>query len=173
MSKIRVLHSETDISARIDILAQQINDRFAGKELTVIGVLKGSFIFLSDLVRKLDGPLRVEFLSCSSYGDEKKSSGEVKLNLDISLPLEGRDILIVEDIVDSGLTLQFLKELLEVRHPNSISTCTLLSKPSCRTVNVEIEYVGFEIDNEFVIGYGLDYAQHYRELPYIGVMEEA
>lgn len=172
MSSIRVLHSEADIAARIDALAKEINQAYSGRELTIVGVLKGSFIFLADLIRKLEGPLRVEFLSCSSYGDEKKSSGEVKLNLDISLPLEDRDILIVEDIVDSGLTIKFLKELLEVRNPSSVRVCTLLSKPECRTVPVEVDYVGFEIANEFVIGYGLDYAQHYRELPYIGVLEE-
>lgn len=172
MSNIRVLHSEEAIAKRIEEVAAQINKDYEGREITVVGVLKGSFIFLSDLVRKLKGPVRVEFLSCSSYGDEKKSSGEVKLNLDISLPLEERDILIVEDIVDSGLTIKFLKELLAVRNPNSVRVCTLLSKPECRTVDVVVDYTGFEIANEFVIGYGLDYAQHYRELPFIGVLQE-
>jgi hypoxanthine phosphoribosyltransferase len=168
---VRVLISEEKIQARVKELAKEISDRFAGKELTMICVLKGSFLFFADLVRALKVPVQCEFISVSSYGDAKTSSGEVKLALDISAPLDGRDIIIVEDIVDTGLTLKYIRELLQVRHPASVSCCALLQKPEALKVDVKVEYVGFKIGNEFVIGYGLDYAQRYRELPYVGILE--
>jgi hypoxanthine phosphoribosyltransferase len=169
---IRVLISREKISARIEELAKKIGEDFQGKELTMVCVLKGSFLFYADLVRAMKIPVRCEFLSVSSYGDEKTTSGEVKLGLDISSPLDGKNVMIVEDIVDSGLTLKYIRELLQARHPSSISCCALLEKPGARKVDVKVEYSGFKIGNEFVVGYGLDYAQRFRELPYIGVLEQ-
>lgn len=166
--KIEVLHSEAEIRARVAELGKRISRDYAGKELTVIGVLKGSFIFMADLVRAITIPVSCEFLSVSSYGNAVRSSGEVKLNLDIAEPLAGKHILIVEDIIDSGLTLQFLIELLSVRHPASLKVCALLDKPAARKSAAKVDYVGFAIRDEFVVGYGLDYAQKFRELPYIG-----
>ena len=170
---IRVLISEEQIRRRVKELASEINTRFAGQELTMICVLKGSFLFFADLVRELKVPVRCEFISVSSYGNAKTSSGEVKVALDISAPLDGKNIIIVEDIVDTGLTLKYIREMLQIRNPASLACCALLQKPDALKVDVKVEYVGFPIGNEFVIGYGLDYAQRYRELPYIGVLESA
>lgn len=169
-ANIRTLISEEQIRQRTKELAKEIDARYQGKELTMICVLKGSFLFFADLVRAVNVPVKVEFISCSSYGNEKTSSGEVKLALDITAPLDGREVLIVEDIVDTGLTLKYIRELFQVRNPASIACCALLQKPAALKVDVKVEYVGFPIGNEFVVGYGLDYAQSYRELPYIGVM---
>ena len=168
---IRVLFSESEIQARTQALGQQITRDMAGKEIVVIGVLKGSFLFMADLVRQIHLPLTCEFISVSSYGSEKKSSGEVKLNLDIAEPLEGRHLLLVEDIVDSGLTLRFLLGLLSARRPASIQVAALLDKPHARKTESKANYVGFTVGDEFVVGYGLDYAQKHRELPYIGVLK--
>jgi hypoxanthine phosphoribosyltransferase len=167
---IKVMISEEKIAARIKELGAQISRDYAGKELTVVCILKGSVIFFSDLIRQIKVPVRCEFISVSSYGNEKTSSGEVKLNLDISTPLDGKHILIIEDIVDSGLTLKFLRDLLHVRQPASIACAAFLEKPEALKTDVKVEYSGFKIANEFVVGYGLDYAQRYRELPYIGVV---
>lgn len=168
--KIKELISKEKIAARVKELGQEIGSTYAGKEITVICVLKGSFIFAADLVRAIPNPVKCEFISCSSYGNAKTSSGEVKLALDISTPLDGKHILIVEDIIDSGLTLKYIRELLAVRQPASIACCALLEKPEALKVDVKVEFAGFKIGNEFVVGYGLDYAQNYRELPYIGVL---
>ncbi|MGZ3695019.1 MAG: hypoxanthine phosphoribosyltransferase [Bdellovibrionota bacterium] len=168
---IRVLISEDQISQRVTELAKEINERYKGRELTMICVLKGSFLFFADLVRAVKVPVKVEFIACSSYGNAKTSSGEVKLSLDVTHPLDGKDVLIVEDIVDTGLTLKYIRELFQVRNPASLACCALLQKPEALKVDVPVEYVGFPIGNEFVVGFGLDYAQQYRELPYIGVME--
>lgn len=170
--KIRTLISQEQIAARISELGKEISQQYAGKEITVICVLKGSFIFCADLVRAISVPVRCEFISCSSYGNAKTSSGEVKLALDVSIPLDGKHIMIVEDIVDSGLTLKYIRDLFAVRNPASIATCALLQKPDALKVDVTVEYTGFKIGNEFVVGYGLDYAQRHRELPYIGVVEQ-
>lgn len=170
--KIKVLISQDAIAKRIAELGAEISKDYAGKEITVICVLKGSFIFVADLVRAIKVPLTCEFMSVSSYGNEKTSSGEVKMILDISKPLDGRHVIVVEDIVDSGLTLKFIRDLLAVRNPASIRTCTLLEKPEALKVDVKVDYSGFRIGNEFVVGYGLDYAQRYRELPYIGVVTQ-
>ena len=169
--KIRVMISEEQIAQRVAELAQEISDRYAGKEVTMICVLKGSFLFFADLVRKMKVPVRCEFLSCSSYGNAKTSSGEVKLALDVSAPLDGKHVVIVEDIVDTGLTLQYIRDLLALRNPASLDCCALLEKPEALKTDVKVEFAGFKIGNEFVVGYGLDYAQRYRELPYIGVVE--
>jgi hypoxanthine phosphoribosyltransferase len=169
--KISVLISEEKIAARVKELGAQISADYQGKELIMVCVLKGSFLFFADLVRAIKVPVKIEFISCSSYGDSKSSSGEVKLGLDISTPLDGKHVIIVEDIVDTGLTLQYIRDLLAVRHPASLDTCALLEKPEALKTNVKVEYSGFKIGNEFVVGYGLDYAQSYRELPYIGLMQ--
>ncbi len=171
MAKIRVLLSKEQLASRIQELAKQISKDYEGKELTMICVLKGSFLFFADLVREMKVPIKCEFMSVSSYGNAKTSSGEVKMGLDISTPLDGRHILIVEDIVDSGLTLKYLRELLQVRNPASVACCALLEKPEALKVDVKVEYSGFKIGNEFVVGYGLDYGQKYRELPYVGIYE--
>lgn len=169
--KISVLISEEKIAQRVKELGAQITADYQGKELTMVCVLKGSFLFFADLVRAIKVPVKIEFIQCSSYGDAKSTSGEVKLGLDISGPLDGKHVIIVEDIVDSGLTLQYIRDLLAVRHPASLDCCALLEKPEALKVPVKVEYSGFKIGNEFVVGYGLDYAQNYRELPYIGLME--
>lgn len=171
--KISVLISEEKIQQRVKALATEMNEKYAGKELTMVCVLKGSFLFFADLVRNLKVPVRCEFISCSSYGNAKTSSGEVKLALDISTPLDGQHVIVVEDIVDTGLTLKYIRELLAVRNPASLACAALLQKPEALKVDVAVEYVGFKIGNEFVVGYGLDYAQRYRELPYIGLMNAA
>jgi hypoxanthine phosphoribosyltransferase len=142
---IKVLISETEIISRIEALGQQISHDFAGKDLVVIGVLKGSFLFMADLVREIRVPLTCEFISVSSYGAEKRSSGEVKLNLDIAEPLEGRNLLLVEDIIDSGLTLRFLLGLLAARRPASIKVAALLDKPHARKTESKADYVGFTV----------------------------
>lgn len=168
---VRVLISEEKIAARVKELGAEISKAYAGKELIMVCVLKGSFLFFADLVRAMKVPVRIEFLSCSSYGDAKTSSGEVKLALDISTPLDGQHVLIVEDIVDSGLTLKYIRDLLAVRNPASIACCALLEKPDALKVETKVDWSGFKIGNEFVVGYGLDLAQKYRELPFIGLFE--
>lgn len=170
MQEIKALITQEQLAARVAELGKKISSDYAGKELTMVCVLKGSFLFFADLVRQIKVPLRCEFLAVSSYGNAKSSSGEVNLLLDISTPLDGKHVLIVEDIVDSGLTLKFIRDLLAVRNPASIACCALLEKPEALKVDVQVEYSGFRIGNEFVVGYGLDYAQLHRELPYIGVL---
>lgn len=169
-SNVKELLSVATLQDRVAELGKEISSRYAPTdEVTMICVLKGSFLFYADLVRAMKLPVRCEFLSVSSYGNEKSSSGEVKLNLDIGSPLQGRHIVIVEDIVDSGLTLKFIRELLAARAPASIACCALLQKPEALKVDVKVEHIGFKIGNEFVVGYGLDYAQRFRELPFVGV----
>ncbi len=170
--KLKVLISESRLQARIAELAQEITEDFAGKEITAICVLKGSFIFFSDLIRKIDRPMTCEFLGVSSYGNRTVSSGEVKVTLDLNDGIEGKHILLIEDIVDSGLTLTYLTSMLKARKPASIRTCSLLFKPESLKVPVEIDYTGFKIGGEFVVGYGVDLAGKYRGLPYIGFFEQ-
>ena len=170
--KINVLISREQIAKRIAEIGAEISEDFSGKQLTMICVLKGSFMFFADLIREIKCPIRCEFLSVSSYGDATKSSGEVKMVLDLSTSIEGQHVIIVEDIVDSGLTLKFIKDLLKVRSPASLKTCTLLEKPEALQTDIDVDYSGFQIGNEFVVGYGLDFAQRYRELPYIGIVEQ-
>ncbi len=165
-----VLISEDDINLRIDALAKAINEDFMGEELTVICVLKGAFMFCSDLVKKINLPVKLEFIQLSSYGDGMTSTGNVKIEMDVSDSIADRNVLIVEDIVDTGLTLTTLLKMLNVRNPKTIKLASLLFKPSRNTHPVPIDYLGFEIEDKFVIGYGLDYAGRYRELPYIGVL---
>ena len=158
------------ISWRIEALAKAINNDFAGQELMVVCVLKGAFMFCSDLVKKIELPINLEFIQVSSYGDGTTSSGNIQLKMDLSSSVKDKNVLIVEDIVDTGLTIKSLFELLEARNPKSLKLASLLYKPSRNEFKVPIDYLGFEIEDKFVIGYGLDYAGRYRELPYVGVL---
>jgi hypoxanthine phosphoribosyltransferase len=167
----RPLITAAAIAERVAALGQEIATRVPDGQLTVIGVLRGAFIFMADLVRAVPRPLRCDFLGVRSYGDATVSSGIVEITSDLLLPIEGEHILLVEDIVDTGLTLRYLIEILEARRPRSLSVCALLSKPSRRRVDVRLDYVGFEVPDQFVVGYGLDAAQQHRHLPYIGVLE--
>ena len=169
--KINVMITEEEISKRILEVADRINKDYEGEELTLICVLKGGVMFMCDLAKRLNLNVRLDFMSVSSYGAETKSSGVVKIIKDLDNSIEGRDVLIVEDIIDSGNTLAYLLDILEKRGPKSIKLCTLLDKPSRREKDVVVDYVCFEIEDKFVLGYGLDYDQRYRNLPYIGVME--
>lgn len=163
--------TQEEMRKRIQELGLCIAKDYQDKDLLMIGVLKGAFIFFSDLARAIPLPLHVDFLVVSSYGEKKKSSGAVKVISDISQNVKGKDVLVVEDIVDSGLTLTFLKKKLMARKPKSLRFCTLLDKPQRRKADVTIDYVGFTIPNKYVVGYGLDYENKYRNLPYIAVLE--
>ena len=169
--KIKVLLSEEEVDARIKQIAAQISRDYAGREIHLICVLKGGVFFTCELAKRITVPVSLDFMSVSSYGDDTKSSGVVKIVKDLDQPLIGKDVLIVEDIIDSGRTLSYLIEILKGRNPNSIRLCTLLDKPERRTADVKVDYSGFNIPDEFVVGYGLDYAQKYRNLPFIGVVE--
>lgn len=168
---IRVLLSEEEVDRRIKEVADQINRDYAGKEVHLICVLKGGVFFMCELAKRITVPVSLDFMSVSSYGDDTKSSGVVRIVKDLDQPLEGKDVLIVEDIIDSGRTLHYLIPVLKQRNPASIRLCALLNKPDRREVEVQIDYLGFDIPDEFVVGYGLDYAQKYRNLPFIGVVE--
>ena len=170
--KIRILLSEEEVNARIKEVAAQINADYAGKPIHLICILKGGVFFTCELAKRLDMPVSMDFMSVSSYGGGTESSGIVKIVKDLDEPLEGKNVLIVEDIIDSGRTLAYLIELLEKRNPNEIKLCTLLDKPERRVKKqVKVDYTCFTIPDEFVVGYGLDYDQKYRNLPYIGVVE--
>lgn len=164
------LISEEEIAQRIGALGKAITHDFEGQDIIVICVLKGAFMFCSDLIKRINLPLKLEFISLSSYGDNTHSSGSVRLEMDITANIEGKNVLIVEDIVDSGLTIKTLMEIMAVRKPKAVKLASLLFKPSKLKHKVDIDYLGFEIEDKFVIGYGLDYAGRYRELPYIGVL---
>ena len=164
------LISASAISARVKELGQQIAAEYAGKSLVLLCVLKGSFVFAADLARAIDVPLRVEFLAVRSYGDDTRSSGVVQITLDLTRPIAGDHVLVVEDIVDTGLTLSYLREQLLARAPASVKVCSLLHKPSRTIKPVAIDYLGFTVEDVFVIGYGLDHAEQYRNLPYVGVL---
>ena len=166
-----VLFSEEQLKTRVAEIAAQIDKDYEGKEPLLISILRGSFVFMADLVRQIHVPCTVDFMAVSSYGSGTVSSGQVKIVKDLSEPIEGKDILVVEDILDSGNTLSYLLKLLEARHPASIRLCTLLDKPERRTKPVAVQYSGFSIPDEFVVGYGLDYNEKYRNLPYIGVLK--
>lgn len=168
--KIKVLISEEEVNAKIKELGQIISKDYEGKSIHLICVLKGGVYITCELSKRITVPVSIDFMSVSSYGDATESSGRVKIVKDLDDSIEGKDVLIVEDIIDSGRTLKNLVDLLSSRNPKSIKICTLLDKPDRRVVDVDVDYVGFEIPDEFVIGYGLDYAQKYRNLPYIGVV---
>lgn len=167
----KILIPEVKLQNRIAEMAAQISKDYQGREITAICILKGSFIFFSDVIRRIDLPLTCEFLGVSSYGKAKVSSGEVKVTLDINEPLEGKHVIVFEDIVDSGLTLSYILNMLKARRPASLKCASLLVKPEALKIPVQVDYTGFEIGNEFVIGYGLDYAGSFRGLPYIGYLE--
>ena len=170
--KVDVLISEKEIENRILEIADRINKDYEGEELTLICVLKGGVMFMCDLAKRLNLNVRLDFMSVSSYGSETKSSGVVKIIKDLDDSIDGKNVLVVEDIIDSGNTLSYLMDILKKRGPKSIKLCTLLDKPSRREKkDVLVDYVCFEIEDKFVVGYGLDYDQRYRNLPYIGVME--
>ena len=168
---IDVLISEKAIAARVEALAREISEHFADTEkLVVVGLLRGSFIFIADLVRELDLPVEVDFLEVSSYGNSTESSREVRILKDLRGEIEGRDLLVVEDIVDTGRTLSHVLDILATRHPKRVEVCALLDKPSRREVDVKARWIGFEIPDKFVVGYGIDYAQRNRNLPHIGAV---
>ena len=169
--KIRVLLSEEEVDSRIREIAAKISRDYAGKEIHLICVLKGGVFFTCELAKRITVPVTLDFMSVSSYGDDTKSSGGVKIVKDLDQPLEGKNVLIVEDIIDSGRTLSYLIDILGKRKPESIHLCTLLDKPERRVRDVKVDYSCFNIPDEFVVGYGLDYAQKYRNLPFIGVVE--
>ncbi len=168
---LQVLFSQQQLEQRVDEIAQQINRDYADKEILLVSVLRGSFIFMADLARKITRPCRVDFMSVSSYGKGTSSSGQVQITKDLSEDISDMHVIVVEDILDSGNTLSYLLRLLEQRHPASIRLCTLLDKPDRRKVEVAVHYSGFTIPDAFVVGYGLDYAERYRNLPYIGILK--
>ena len=168
---IRVMLSEEEVNERIRQIGEQISKDFAGKEIHLICVLKGGSFFMCELAKRISLPLSLDFMSVSSYGSGTVSSGVVKIVKDLDDPIADKEVIVVEDIVDSGRTLSYLLKILQERHPKSLHLCTLLDKPDRRVTDVKVDYTGFVIPDEFVVGYGLDYDQKYRNLPYIGVVE--
>ena len=173
MSRLETLLSPEELEQRLDVLAATLNRDYANEDLLLVGVLKGSYLFLAELSKRLKLDVQIDFVQVSSYGNEKSSSGVVQIRKDLDTNIEGRNVLIVEDIVDTGATLKHLRELFAVRKPKSIKFITLLSKSAARQVDIEVEYVGFEIENHFVVGYGLDFAERYRNLPYVAVLRDS
>ena len=168
---IKVMISETDVDARISEMGKQISEDYAGQTVHLVCILKGSVFFMCELAKRITVPVSIDFMSVSSYGDGTKSSGIVRISKDLDETLEGKNVIVIEDIIDSGRTLYYLMDVLAKRNPKSLKLCTLLDKPDRRVKNVEVDYTGFAIPDEFVVGYGLDYAQKYRNLPYIGIVE--
>jgi len=168
---VEVMLTEEEVNKRIKEIGDQVSKDYAGKNVHLICILKGGSFFMVELAKRITVPVSLDFMSVSSYGGETKSSGVVKIVKDLDEPLEGKDVLVVEDIVDSGRTLSYLLEMLKDRKPASIKLCTLLDKPDRRVVDVNVDYTGFTIPDEFVVGYGLDYDQRYRNLPYIGIVK--
>ncbi len=168
---LEVFYSEEQLKAKVAELGAAITRDYQGKSPVLVSVLRGSYIFMADLTRAIDLPCTVDFMSVSSYGAGTTSSGQVKILKDLSEPIEGKDLIIVEDILDSGNTLFYLRDVLAARKPASIAICTLLDKPERRTKPIQADYSGFEVPDAFVVGYGLDYAEKYRNLPYIGVLK--
>jgi hypoxanthine phosphoribosyltransferase len=168
-----VLIEPETLQHRVSELGEEISSDYAGRDLLLVGVLKGAVFFMADLMRHLTIPCEIDFMAISSYGDSTDSSGVVRILKDLDINIEGRHVLVVEDIIDSGLTLSYLIRNLEAREPASLEICALLTKPDRREIDVPVRYVGFEIPNRFVIGYGLDFAERYRNLPYVGVLDPA
>ena len=167
----KILFSQEQLQARVRELGAQITRDYAGKEVAVAAILRGSYVFMADLTRAIELPITVDFMSVSSYGSGTSSSGQMEIKKDLSDPIEGKELLIVEDILDSGNTLYYLSDVLRARKPASIRICTLLDKPDRRTRPIRADYVGFTIPDAFVVGYGLDYDEKYRNLPYIGILK--
>ena len=168
----RPIVAQEQMRSRIRELGRQISIDYAGKDLVLVGVLKGAYAFFADLARAIRIPVRVDFIIVTSYGTRAKTSGKVKLVTDLTETIRGKEVLLVEDIVDSGLTVQYLTKTFSKQKPKSIKVCTLLSKPERRVVDVQVQYVGFRIQNDYVVGYGLDYQQKYRNLPYLAVLDQ-
>jgi len=166
-----VLYSEEVLAAKVAEIGAKITKDYLGKDLLVIGVLKGANIFLGDLVRKIDLPVQIDFIAASSYGSSTESSGVVRILKDLDYSIEGKNVMIVEDIIDTGLTLHYLLDNFNSRNPASISVCTLLDKPERRKVQIDVAYKGFDIPDEFIVGYGIDYDERYRNLPYIATLK--
>jgi hypoxanthine phosphoribosyltransferase len=167
-----VLIDPERLNARIAELGDEVSSDYEGRDLLLIGVLKGAVFFMADLMRRLTVPCEIDFMAISSYAGATESSGVVRILKDLDINIEGRDVLVVEDIIDSGLTLSYLMRNLEAREPASLEICALLTKPARREIDVTVRYVGFEIPNRFVVGYGLDFEERYRNLPYVGVLDE-
>ena len=167
---ITIMYTEEEIDNRIRELGAQITKEYAGKEITMICILKGAAPFACELAKRIDLPVEMDFMRCSSYGNETESSGVVKIDLDLDRPVRDKHLLIVEDIIDTGRTMHYLLDILKSRGPADVKLCALLDKPDRRVADVDIDYTGFVIPDEFIVGYGLDYAQRYRNLPYIGVV---
>lgn len=166
-----ILISKEQLQGKVKELAAQVSHDYAEKDLMIVSVLKGGVVFTTDLIKEITVPLSIDFMAISSYGASTSTSGVVRILKDLETNIEGKDILIVEDIIDSGLTLKYLKELLISRGPKSVRICTILNKPARRKVEVEVEYKGFDIPDEFVVGYGLDYAEKYRNLPFVAILK--
>ncbi len=168
---LKILITEQEIAVRVQELGERISEDYRDKNLLLISVLKGSVAFMADLMRAIDVNARIDFMSVSSYGAGTRSSGVVKIVKDLDMPIAGFDVLIVEDILDSGMTLSYISELLQARDPASIRICTLLDKPERRKADITADYIGFEVPDEFVVGYGLDFDEKYRNLPYVGILK--
>lgn len=166
------MFTEEQIREKVIELGKQIENDYKGEEVLVVGILKGANVFTCDLIRQIDLDVKIDFMSVSSYGSGTESSGTVRILKDLDTDIKGKNVLIVEDIIDSGRTLSNLVKELQIREPKSLKLCTLLDKPSRRVVDVDVEYVGFEIEDKFIVGYGIDYAEKYRNLPYIGIVED-
>lgn len=168
----KVLIDENELKAIVKRLGAEITADYLGKDVLLIGVLKGSVIFMADLMREIDVPCNIDFMAVSSYGNGTESSGRVKINKDLDNDIQGKDIIIIEDILDSGKTLYYIRDILSARRPASIRICTLFDKPERREADIKADYVGSLVPNEFIVGYGLDYSEYYRNLPFIGVLKE-
>lgn len=167
----KVLFSKEQISKIVDDLGKKISNDYKGKNLLLVGILKGSVIFMADLMRKIDLPCKIEFMAISSYGDSTRSSGVVRIIKDLSMDIKDYDVLVIEDILDSGNTLSKLKAMLELRNPKSLKICAFFDKPERRTADISADYIGAQIPDEFIVGYGLDFDEKYRNLPYVGVLK--
>ncbi len=167
-----ILFNEEDLAKKVKELGAKISKDYEGKDLLVVGVLKGSVLFASDLIKNITIPCEIDFMAVSSYGDSTESSGVVRILKDLDHSIEGKHVLLVEDIVDSGITLSYLLKYLKARRAESIEIVSLLNKPERRTADLEVKYIGFEVPNEFIVGYGIDYAEKYRNLPYVGILKE-
>ncbi|AYF53814.1 hypoxanthine phosphoribosyltransferase [Clostridium botulinum C] len=169
----RVLFSEEELREKVKKMGREISEDYKGKDVILVGILKGSVPFMADLMKYIEIPCKIDFMDVSSYGNSTESSGVVRILKDLEFEVEGRDILIIEDIVDTGTTLEYLKTYLKSKNPNSVSVACLLNKPDRRKVEVDVKYLGYEVPDEFLVGYGLDYAEKYRNLPFIGILKES
>ena len=168
----KVLYSADDILSRVKEIGQQISKDYAGKEIILVCILKGSYVFTADLAREINVPCSIEFMQVSSYGDGTESSGSLRIIKDINVPIDGKHLIIIEDIIDTGTTMNNLKKMLLTRNPASLKLCAFLDKPSRRKVEIEGDYIGFKVEDNFLVGYGLDHAQKYRNLPFVAILNE-